>query len=208
MAPSPAAEEPGLQNSAARLRSSRDVQARLLAERRGEAGGAESNDRNAAPAVEQAASAESPVKGEAPVRGASAEFHPANPSQKIAKVKLVISYRLPLRIEPEVADIAERDAVTVEYVLRGMARDGREVLREMRGGRDVEVLAPEATSLERVAVGIKTVGEPMTVYVRPDTLAAMHHALGDPWSVMPRATVVGVFFTAIVVRLLAARRAG
>ena len=34
VAPSPAAEEPGLQNSAARLRSSREVQSRILAERR------------------------------------------------------------------------------------------------------------------------------------------------------------------------------
>lgn len=34
VAPSPAAGEPGLKNAAARLRSSRDVQARLLEERR------------------------------------------------------------------------------------------------------------------------------------------------------------------------------
>ena len=34
VAPSPAAEEPGLQNSAARLRSSREAQSRILAERR------------------------------------------------------------------------------------------------------------------------------------------------------------------------------
>ena len=36
IAPSPAAEEPGQQNAAARIRSSREAQSRLLAERRGD----------------------------------------------------------------------------------------------------------------------------------------------------------------------------
>ena len=47
----------------------------------------------------------------------------------------------------------------------------------------------------------------MTVYLRLTVLEAMHDALGDPWRIEPRATVVGAFLTAIVIRRIAARRA-
>jgi hypothetical protein len=45
----------------------------------------------------------------------------------------------------------------------------------------------------------------MTVYLWPDALSAIHRASGDPWCMLPRATVVGAYFTAIVMRLIKAR---
>lgn len=50
------------------------------------------------------------------------------------------------------------------------------------------------------------VGEPMTVYVQAPAIRAMHAALGDPWQIEPRATIVGAFLTAIASRLIEARR--
>ena len=124
------------------------------------------------------------------------------------KVKLVLLYRLPLTLEPELVGIAARDGVTIEYVLGALAREGRELLRNLAGAEAVRQLTEEAKGFERLTEGVKVIGNPMTVYVRPETLEAMHRAAGDPWCSLPRATVVGGYFTAIVARLIKARRAG
>jgi hypothetical protein len=124
------------------------------------------------------------------------------------KVKLVLLYRLPLTLEPDLAGIAARDGVTMEYALGALAREGRERLRNLAGAEDVRHLTEEAKGFERLTEGVKVIGNPMTVYVRPEALEAMHRAAGDPWCSLPRATVVGGYFTAIVARLIKARRAG
>ena len=111
-------------------------------------------------------------------------------------------YRLPLTLEPDLADIAARDGVTMEYVLAALARQGRERLRKLAGESDVRHLTEEAAGFERLTEGIKVIGNPMTVYVQPEALEAMHRAAGDPWCSLPRATVVGGYFTAIVARLI------
>lgn len=127
---------------------------------------------------------------------------------EVKKVKLVLLYRLPLTLEPDLAGIATRDGVTMEYALGALAREGRELLRNLAGAEDVRHLTEEAKGFERLTEGVKVIGNPMTVYVRPETLEAMHRAAGDPWCSLPRATVVGGYFTAIVARLIKARRAG
>lgn len=210
IAPSPADEEPGQQNAVARLRSSREAQSRLLAERRGnpveDGQKRESLDpRLTAGTVEMAGNA-GKREGEA---DRSLSIRPTRVSAaKGKKVKLVLLYRLPLTLEPDLADIAARDGVTMEYVLAALARQGRERLRKLAGETDVRHLTEEAAGFERLTEGIKVIGNPMTVYVRPEALEAMHRAAGDPWCSLPRATVVGGYFTAIVARLIKARRAG
>ena len=210
IAPSPAAEEPGQQNAAARLRSSREAQSRLLAERRGEAAAADhevnSRDRSSTALHEDATGNPGKSEGEA-ARSASVKATVGSAATG-KKVKLVLLYRLPLTLEPDLVDIAARDGVTMEYVLAALARQGREGLRKLAGETDVRHLTEEAAGFERLMEGIKVIGNPMTVYVRPEALEAMHRAAGDPWCSLPRATVVGGYFTAIVARLIKARRAG
>lgn len=210
IAPSPADEEPGQQNAVARLRSSREAQSRFLAERRGnpveDGQERESLDpRLTAGTVEMAENAEK-REGEADralsIRSAGVS------AAKGKKVKLVLLYRLPLTLEPDLADIAARDGVTMEYVLAALARQGRERLRKLASETDIRHLTDEAAGFERLTEGIKVIGNPMTVYVRPEALEAMHRAAGDPWCSLPRATVVGGYFTAIVARLIKARRVG
>lgn len=210
IAPSPAAEEPGQQNAVARLRSSREAQSRLLAERRGEtAVGGEEIDRSIpSSAPVQAERSEIPGKREVKVgRSVSAKATVASAAEG-KKVKLVLLYRLPLTLEPDLADIAARDGVTMEYALSALAREGRERLRNLAGAEDVRHLTEEAKGFEHLTECVKVIGNPMTVYVRPEALDAMHRAAGDPWCSLPRATVVGGYFTAIVARLIKARRAG
>ena len=205
IAPSPAAEEPGQQNAVSRLRSSREAQSRLLAERRGET--AVTGDEPER--LDQSATAVPADLSGIPEKREGETDRPAEVSAaKGAKVKLVLLYRLPLTLEPDLADIAGRDGVSVEYVLGALARKGREALRSLTGGADVRDLTEEAARFERLTEGVKVIGNPMTVYVLPEALEAMHRAAGDPWCSLPRATVVGGYFTAIVARLIKARRAG
>ena len=210
IAPSPADEEPGQQNAVARLRSSREAQSRLLAERRGNPV-EDGQERESLEPGLTAGTAE--MAGNAGKREGEADralsIRPTGVSAaKGKKVKLVLLYRLPLTLEPDLADIAARDGVTMEYVLAALARQGREQLRKLAGETDVRHLTEEAAGFERLMEGIKVIGNPMTVYVRPEALEAMHRAAGDPWCSLPRATVVGGYFTAIVARLIKARRAG
>ena len=210
IAPSPADEEPGQQNAVARLRSSREAQSRLLAERRGETAkeGQENKGLDPRPTAGTAETAGNAGKREGEP-GRSLSIRPTGVSAaKGKKVKLVLLYRLPLTLEPDLADIAARAGVTMEYVLAALAREGRERLRKLASETDVRHLTEEAAGFERLTEGIKVIGNPMTVYVRPEALEAMHRAVGDPWCSLPRATVVGGYFTAIVARLINARRAG
>ncbi len=91
------------------------------------------------------------------------------------------------------------------YVLKALAKEGRAVLRGLKGDADLEPLLSIARDLRSVPASRMTVGEAMTVYLRHGTLGSMHKALGDPWQVLPKATVVGAFLTAIVTRLIEAR---
>lgn len=210
IAPSPAGEEPGQQNAIARLRSSREAQSRLLAERRGEAsvGGDEVDHRDQSSTAVHGDATGDPGKREGDaVRSAPVKATVGSAAEG-KKVKLVLLYRLPLTLEPDLAGIAARDGVSMEYVLGALAREGRELLRNLAGAEDVRHLTEEAKGFERLTEGVKVIGNPMTVYVRPETLEAMHRAAGDPWCSLPRATVVGGYFTAIVARLIKARRAG
>lgn len=210
IAPSPAAEEPGQQNAVSRLRSSREAQSRLLVERRGEAaGGGDGTGRpDPFPTVVQADVSGNPVKREGEADRSVSTKAPVAPAAEAKKVKLVLLYRLPLTLEPDLADIAARDGVTMEYALGALAREGRERLRNLAGEEEVRQLTEEAKGFERLTEGVKVIGNPMTVYVRPEALEAIHRAAGDPWCSLPRATVVGGYFTAIVARLIKARRAG
>lgn len=210
IAPSPAAEEPGQQNAVARLRSSREAQSRLLAERRGEAAAADheidSRDQSSTAVHEDATGDPGTREGNA-VRSAPVKATVGSAAEG-KKVKLVLLYRLPLTLEPDLAGIAARDGVTMEYVLGALAREGRERLRNLAGEEGIRPLTEEAKGFERLTEGVKVIGNPMTVYVRPEALEAMHRAAGDPWCSLPRATVVGGYFTAMVARLIRARRAG
>jgi hypothetical protein len=210
IAPSPAAEEPGQQNAVARLRSSREAQSRLLAERRGETagGGDEVDHRDQSSTVVHKDATGDPGKREGDAARSASVNVTVGSATTGKKVKLVLLYRLPLTFEPDLAGIAARDAVTMEYVLGALAREGRERLRNLAEEEEVRHLTEEAKGFERLTEGVKVIGNPMTVYVRPEALDAMHRAAGDPWCSLPRATVVGGYFTAIVARLIKARRAG
>lgn len=210
IAPSPAGEEPGLQNAVSRLRSSREAQSRLLAERRGEtAGGGDEIERSVPSSVTvQAERSRIPGKREGEAEQLGSTRSPEEVVAKSAKEKLVLLYRLPLALESDLAEIAGRENVSVEYVLSALAREGRKTLRALTGEADVSRLTEEAAGYELMTEDLKVIGNPMTVYVRPAALQAMHRAAGDPWCSLPRATVVGGYFTAIVARLIKARRAG
>lgn len=210
IAPSPAAEEPGQQNAVARLRSSREAQTRLLAERRGivpeNAGAPDWSD--AIPTDDLADRSRISGKREGDTDGSRLTQPIAGTSRKVAKVKLVVLYRLQLDLKPDVAVIAKRDSVTIDYVMRALAREGREKLRALSGDADVKVITAEASAFRSLIGGVMVVGDPMTVYVQSDALEAMHRALDDPWCALPRATVVGAYFSVIVARLVKARRRG
>ncbi len=152
--------------------------------------------------------AENPGKREEDANGVPPMPPVAGPAAKGAKIKLGVLYRVPLALDTDIVAIAGREAVTVEYVLRAMGCEARERLRELAGEDDVALLAADARAFAKRTEGTRVVGDPMTVYVRPTALEAMHRALGDPWCVLPRATVVGAYFTTVVARLVMARRAG
>lgn len=209
VAPSPAAGEPGLQNAAARLRSSRDVQARLLEERRGvaEPGVVEGSagKRFGKAAVKTAmSSSEDDGDGGIAVPTCNTVDAGGQPNRP-GKRKLIVLFRLPLITAARIASIQGADALSETYVLKALAKEGRAVLRGLKGDADLNPLLSIAKEIRSVPASRMTVGEAMTIYLRHGTLAAMHSALGDPWQVLPKATVVGAFLGAIVTRLIEAR---
>lgn len=215
VAPSPAAGEPGLQNAAARLRSSRDVQARLLEERRAtaEPGLAEdiASEGFGKAAVETAtSSSEEDGDGDGDGDGGIA-VPTCNTGDAVGKPnrpgkrKLIVLFRLPLTTAARIASIQGASGLSEAYVLKALAKEGRAALRELKGDADLEPLLSIANDMRSVPARQMTIGEAMTVYLRHGTLDAMHSALGDPWLILPKATVVGAFLAAIVTRLIEAR---
>lgn len=213
VAPSPAAEEPGLQNSAARLRSSREVQSRILAERRApEKGGTDASvgaQLSSMPTV-HLAEPEFAGKREGERRQPQSSASPAecaasglaNPR----KEKLVVLFRLPLSTERQLEQIRGAGEVTPAYMLRAFAKDARAELRRLSAEEELIPHAGEARRIFAMSAKDLAVGEPMTVYAQGSAIRAMHAALGDPWQIEPRATIVGAFLAAIASRLIEARR--
>ena len=209
VAPSPAAGEPGLQNAAARLRSSRDVQARLLEERRttAEPGLTEdiASERFGKAVVEtDTSSSEEDSDGGNAVPTCNTGDAGGKPNSP-GKRKLIVLFRLPLTTAARIASIQGASGLSEAYVLKALAKEGRAALRELKGDADLELLLSIAKDIRSMPASQMTVGEAMTVYLRQGTLDAMHSALGDPWLILPKATVVGAFLAAIVTRLIEAR---
>ena len=209
VAPSPAAGEPGLQNAAARLRSSRDVQARLLEERRA-AAEPDMDERSAGERLGQLAVETAPPLDEKDGAGgiAASVGRPSGEGSRpdrAGKRKLVVLFRLPQTTAARIGSIKGAVELSEAYVLSALAKEGRAALRNLKGDGDLEPMLGIAKDMRSVPSSKMTVGEAMTVYLRHGTLAAMHRALGDPWQVLPKATVVGAFLAAIVTRLIEAR---
>ena len=213
VAPSPAAGEPGLQNAAARLRSSRDVQARLLEERRATAEPDLTEDiasERFGKAAVKTATSSSEEDGDSDSDGCIA-VPTCNTGDAVGKPnrpgkrKLIVLFRLPLTTAARIASIQGASALSEAYVLKALAKEGRAALRGLKGDADLEPLLSIANDMRSVPASRMTVGEAMTVYLRQGTLVAMHSALGDPWLILPKATVVGAFLAAIVTRLIEAR---
>lgn len=213
VAPSPAAEEPGLQNSAARLRSSREVQSRILAELRApevglpaETIGSELSDL----ATSRLAEAATAGKREGEGGQSSPLLLPpgaqAGVVAKPRKEKLVVLFRLPLATEKHLEQIPGAGEVTPAYMLRAFAKEARAELRRLSADEEIMPHTDGARRIFAMAATEMAVGEPMTVYAQISAIRAMHAALGDPWQIEPRATIVGAFLAAIASRLIEARR--
>ncbi|MBL9049373.1 MAG: hypothetical protein JNK19_04595 [Tabrizicola sp.] len=213
VAPSPAAEEPGLQNSAARLRSSREVQSRILAERRApEAGLPAENIKAQLPDLPTSPLAEAGLAGQRegerdqpPSPALPPEAPPAVVS-KPRKEKLVVLFRLPLATERRLEQIPGAGEVSSAYMLRAFAKEARAELRRLLPEEDINAHADEARRIFAMSATDMAVGEAMTVYAQGSAIRAMHAALGEPWQIEPRATIVGAFLSAIATRLIEARR--
>ena len=213
VAPSPAAEEPGLQNSAARLRSSREVQSRILAERRApEKGGkdesveAQISDLPTLPLAEPEFAGKREgelLQAQSPASSAECA---ASGIAKPRKEKLVVLFRLPLAAEKQLEQIPGAGEVTPAYMLRAFAKEARAELRRLLAEGDLAPHVDEAKRIFTMAATDMAVGEPMTVYAQSSAIRAMHTALGDPWLIEPRATIVGAFLAAIASQLIEARR--
>ncbi|MCA3456846.1 MAG: hypothetical protein IOD03_22185 [Methylocystis sp.] len=213
VAPSPAAEEPGLQNSAARLRSSREVQSRILAERRApEAGsaaetvGADLSNLATSHLAEAAFAGKWEEEGGQPSPVSLPPGAPADVVSKPRKEKLVVLFRLPLATERRLEQIPGADEVTPAYMLRAFAKEARAELRRLLAEEEIMPHEEEARRIFAMPATDMAVGEAMTVYAQGSAIRAMHAALGDPWQIEPRATIVGAFLAAIASRLIEARR--
>ena len=213
VAPSPAAEEPGLQNSAARLRSSREVQSRILAERRAPEAGlpaenieAQLPDLPTSPLAEAGLAGKREGERDQPPSPALPPEAPSGVVSKPRKEKLVVLFRLPLMTERRLEQIPGADEVTPGYMLRAFAKEARAELRRLLAEEDINAHADEARRIFAMSATDMAVGEAMTVYAQASAIRAMHAALGDPWQIEPRATIVGAFLAAIASRLIEARR--
>jgi hypothetical protein len=93
-------------------------------------------------------------------------------------------------------------------MLRAFAKDARAELRRLLVEDELTPYVDEAKRIFTMAAKDMAVGDPMTVYAHDSAIRAMHAALGDPWQIEPRATIVGAFLAAIASRLIEARRVG
>lgn len=213
VAPSPAAEEPGLQNSAARLRSSREVQSRILAERRApekagtdESVGAQLSSMPTAHFAEPESAGNREGERRQPQSSASPAEFAGSGLAKPRKEKLVVLFRLPLAAEKQLEQIPGAGEVTPAYMLRAFAKEARAELRRLLAEDDLAPHVDEARRIFAMAATGMAVGEPMTAYAQSSAIRAMHAALDDPWLIEPRATIVGAFLAAIASQLIEARR--
>ncbi len=213
VAPSPAAGEPGLQNAAARLRSSREAQERILEERRGrEVSGekdAVARDGDESMPGSHALTPSAKSLRDTTVRTESDQTNSDGAEalmKRPSKEKLVVLFRLPLVTTAKIAEISRAVELGEAYVLKALAKEGRAALRALRTESDLNTWTPSAKKFRGTSSATLTVGDSMTVYLQPDVLSAMHDALGDPWKVLPKATVAGAYFAAIVTNLVEARR--
>jgi hypothetical protein len=213
VAPSPAAEEPGLQNSAARLRSSREVQSRILAERRApEARPTAEPVEAKLPDLATSHLDEAALAGKREGEGDQPSLHsltldaPTGVVAKLRKEKLVVLFRLPLATERHLEQIPGAGEVTSAYMLRAFAKEARAELRRLSLEEDLTPHIDEARRIFAMAATDMAIGEAMTVYAQGSAIRAMHTALGDPWLIEARATIVGAFLAAIASRLIEARR--
>jgi len=206
VAPSPAAGEPGMQNAASRLRSSREAQDRLLAEQRGQGSEAIGATQlpNVRPDARKSADSQSDT---APLSASEALVEQAGKFRKEKKDKIVVMFRLPKKQVGRLSGMPMAKGLSDAYVLKALAKEGRAALRAIYSANDLSPLVTTATSFRATDVAEMTVGEAMTVYVQPAALNAMQLALGDPLMVLPKATIVGAFFAAIVIGLIEARQA-
>jgi hypothetical protein len=206
VAPSPAAVEPGMQNAVARLRSSRAAQDQLLAEQRGQGGDLP----EVAQPVEAATDALTPTKAKtesAPSSATEVLAEQAGNFRKEKKDKIVVMFRLPKTQVGRLSGMPMAAGLSDAYVLKAFAKEGRAALRAISSANDLNPLIATAKSFRTIDVAEMTVGEAMTVYVQPVALNAMQLALGDPLMVLPKATIVGAFFAAIIIGLIDARQA-
>lgn len=204
VAPSPAAGEPGMQNAAARLRSSREEQDRLLAERR-ERSGQTAAGIEASPIRTSASAPEDATAGMTPSLVVDALVERSGKSRKEKKDKIVVMFRLPKKQVGRLPGIPETMGLSDAYVLKAFAKEGRAVLRAIASANDLAPLIATAKSFRATPVSEMTLGEAMTVYIQPVALDAMYVALEDPLMVLPKATVAGAFLAAAVIRLIEAR---
>lgn len=206
VAPSPAAGEPGMQNAAARLRSSREAQDRLLAEQR--ARGGETAAVAVAPQVRAPDSVHEDAKAEVvPSLVVEALVERAGNTRKEKKDKIVVMFRLPKKQAARLSGVPGVAGLSDAYVLKAFAKEGRAVLRAVTSANDLAPLVATAKSFRATDVSEMTLGEAMTVYIQPVALDAMYIALEDPLMVLPKATAVGAFLAATVIRLIEARLA-
>lgn len=206
VAPSPAAGEPGMQNAAARLRSSREAQDRLLAEQRGQgsqpAGATQSPD-----IPSEARKSAIGQANTAPPFAPETLAEQAGNFRKEKKDKIVVMFRLPKKQVGRLSGMPMAEGLSDAYVLKAFAKEGRAALRAISSANDLSPLIATAKSFRTIDVAEMTVGEAMTVYIQPAALKLMQLALGDPLMVLPKATIVGAFFAAIVIGLIEARQA-
>jgi hypothetical protein len=125
---------------------------------------------------------------------------------KPRKEKLVVLFRLPLATERHLEQIPGAGEVTPAYMLRAFAKEARAELRRLSGEEEITPHTEEARRIFAMAATDMAVGEAMTVYAQGSAIRDMHAALGDPWQIEPRATIVGAFLAAIASRLIEARR--
>jgi sRNA-binding protein len=206
VAPSPAAGEPGMQNAAARLRSSREAQDRLLAEQRRQ--GSEAGEATQLPEVQPETRKSADRQSEkTPSSAPEALVEQARNFRKEKKDKIVVMFRLPKKQVGRLSTVPMAEGLSEAYVLKAFAKEGRAALRAITSANDLSPLVATAKTFRATDVAEMTVGEAMTVYVQPAALNLMQLALGDPLMVLPKATIVGAFFAAIVIGLIEARQA-
>jgi hypothetical protein len=206
VAPSPAACEPGMQNAVARLRSSREVQGRLLAEQRGQGGKSAEGIVSSDGRTDALLPAD--VKADAASSSApEALVERAGRARKEKKEKVVVMFRLPKADVRGLSRIPGAAGLSDDYVIKAFAKEGRAALRAVASANDLAPFVATAKSFRLTEVSEMSVGEAMTVYIQPAALEAMHIALGDPWMILPKATAAGAFLAAVVMRLIEARMA-